>query len=111
SLTVYKVCCNDTKYTVRREIGRVRVYGKHVQIGRVVLLNDCEDRGKICAIVEIIDANRRAKLTDYDRFKLMKAKQMRNRLINVEYVKLRKAHNKTPPKPKNAKKAKKSASK
>ncbi|EYC24603.1 hypothetical protein Y032_0013g1999 [Ancylostoma ceylanicum] len=33
----------------------------------------------------------RAKLTDYERFKLMKAKQMRNRLVRVEFAKLRKA--------------------
>ncbi|VDL78616.1 unnamed protein product [Nippostrongylus brasiliensis] len=33
----------------------------------------------------------RAKLTDYERFKLMKAKQMRNRLVRVELAKLKKA--------------------
>ncbi|KJH45279.1 ribosomal protein L14 [Dictyocaulus viviparus] len=35
----------------------------------------------------------RAKLTDYERFKLMKAKQMRNRLVRIELAKLRKAAN------------------
>ncbi|CAJ0592521.1 unnamed protein product [Cylicocyclus nassatus] len=33
----------------------------------------------------------RAKLTDYDRFKLMKAKKMRNRLVRIEFAKLKKA--------------------
>merc|ERR1712179_313433 len=37
----------------------------------------------------------RATLTDFDRFKLMKAKQARNRLVNIEYGKLRKAAKKT----------------
>ena len=34
---------------------------------------------------------KRAALSDFDRFKLMKAKQMQNRIINVEFGKLRKA--------------------
>ncbi|XP_052816452.1 60S ribosomal protein L14-like [Mya arenaria] len=33
----------------------------------------------------------RANLTDFDRFKLMKAKQCRNRIVNTEFGKLRKA--------------------
>ncbi|EFO90583.1 hypothetical protein GCK72_000576 [Caenorhabditis remanei] len=33
----------------------------------------------------------RAKLTDYERYKLMKAKQMRNRIVRVELAKLKKA--------------------
>merc|ERR1712170_288767 len=33
---------------------------------------------------------KRASLTDFDRFKLMKAKQMRNRLVNIQFGKLRK---------------------
>ncbi|KAJ1360219.1 hypothetical protein KIN20_019142 [Parelaphostrongylus tenuis] len=32
----------------------------------------------------------RAKMTDYERYKLMKAKQMRNRLVRIELAKLRK---------------------
>merc|ERR1712178_52812 len=34
---------------------------------------------------------KRANLSDFDRFKLMKAKQARNRIINVEFGKLRNA--------------------
>jgi large subunit ribosomal protein L14e len=34
---------------------------------------------------------KRKTLTDYDRYKLMKAKQMRNRIVTVEFGKLRKA--------------------
>ncbi|CAO4361076.1 Protein CBR-RPL-14 [Caenorhabditis briggsae] len=33
----------------------------------------------------------RAKLTDFERYKLMKAKQMRNRIVRVELAKLKKA--------------------
>ncbi|XP_064641153.1 large ribosomal subunit protein eL14-like [Lineus longissimus] len=40
----------------------------------------------------------RAKLGDFDRFKLMKAKQYRNRLINLEFGKIRKESKKAPPK-------------
>ncbi|KAJ8303555.1 hypothetical protein KUTeg_019951 [Tegillarca granosa] len=40
-----------------------------------------------------------ATLTDFDRFKLMKAKQARNRLIAVEFGKLRKNARKAPAKP------------
>ena len=36
----------------------------------------------------------RAKLTDFDRYKLMRAKQSRNRLVRAEFAKLRKAANK-----------------
>ncbi|PVD21472.1 hypothetical protein C0Q70_19645 [Pomacea canaliculata] len=46
---------------------------------------------------------RRSELTDFERFKLMKAKQARNRLINVEYGRLHKAARKAPPKPKKMK--------
>ncbi|XP_013390990.1 60S ribosomal protein L14 [Lingula anatina] len=49
----------------------------------------------------------RAQLTDFDRFKLMKAKQARNRLIAIEYGKLKKAAKGTKPKPKRAKPNKK----
>jgi large subunit ribosomal protein L14e len=42
----------------------------------------------------------RKELSDFDRFKLMKAKQARNRLVMIEYGKLRKASKKTPVKPK-----------
>jgi len=57
---------------------------------------------------KIAARERRAELTDFERFKLMKAKQARNRLVNVEYGKLLKKSKKTPPKPKRLrKKAKK----
>merc|ERR1712048_446946 len=57
---------------------------------------------------KIAARERRAELTDFERFKLMKAKQARNRLINVEYGKLLKQSKKAPPKPKRLrKKAKK----
>ncbi|KHN84573.1 60S ribosomal protein L14 [Toxocara canis] len=32
----------------------------------------------------------RAKMTDYDRFKLMRAKQLRNRIVRIEMAKLKK---------------------
>merc|ERR1711976_834747 len=41
---------------------------------------------------------KRASLTDFDRFKLMKAKQTRNRLVDVQFGKLRKAAKKAGPK-------------
>merc|ERR1712080_510492 len=41
----------------------------------------------------------RAQISDFDRFKLMKAKQARNRLITIEFGKLRKAAKKNPKKP------------
>merc|ERR1712212_1083101 len=53
---------------------------------------------------KIASRERRAELTDFERFKLMKAKQARNRLINIEYGKLLKQHKKTPPKPKHMRK-------
>merc|ERR1712121_265501 len=58
---------------------------------------------------KIAARERRAELTDFERFKLMKAKQARNRLINVEYGKLLKASKKAAPKPRRlrARKAKK----
>merc|ERR1712178_331112 len=40
---------------------------------------------------KIAARERRANLSDFDRFKLMKAKQARNRIINVEFGKLRNA--------------------
>ncbi|KAH3769783.1 60S ribosomal protein L14-like [Dreissena polymorpha] len=40
---------------------------------------------------KIANREKRATLTDFDRFKLMKAKQARNRLINTEFGKLKKA--------------------
>ncbi|KAL3860694.1 hypothetical protein ACJMK2_010785 [Sinanodonta woodiana] len=52
---------------------------------------------------KIATREKKAQMSDFDRFKLMKAKQARNRLINVEFGKLRKAEKKSPP----AKKVKK----
>merc|ERR1711894_193501 len=46
---------------------------------------------------------KRANLNDFDRFKLMKAKQTRNRLVNIEFGKLRAVDKKTP-KPKRVNK-------
>merc|ERR1711942_29468 len=40
---------------------------------------------------KLASREKRAALSDFDRFKLMKAKQARNRIINVEFGKLRKA--------------------
>merc|ERR1712058_164580 len=40
---------------------------------------------------KLASREKRAALSDFDRFKLMKAKQMQNRIINVEFGKLRKA--------------------
>jgi len=40
----------------------------------------------------------RKQLTDFDRFKLMKAKQARNRLVMIEFGKLKKAGKKAAPK-------------
>jgi len=37
----------------------------------------------------------RANMTDFDRFKLMKAKQARNRIVHLEYTRLRKSGKKT----------------
>merc|ERR1711971_142271 len=48
---------------------------------------------------KLADREKRAQLSDFDRFKLMKAKQARNRLINIEFGKLRKQAKKTPVKP------------
>jgi len=126
---------------------------RYVQIGRVALVAAGKDEGKLCTIVDVIDAHRalidgpksgvrrkaanfkhlhltkftlplrpsartrtvkkawdtakvgdewdktvwakklkarklRAQLTDFDRFKLMKAKQARNRLVRSEFKKL-----------------------
>merc|ERR1712179_172701 len=41
---------------------------------------------------------KRSSLSDFDRFKLMKAKQARNRLVNVEFGKLKKQARKAPAK-------------
>merc|ERR1711915_329428 len=46
---------------------------------------------------KLADREKRAQLSDFDRFKLMKAKQARNRLINIEFGKLRKAARKSAP--------------
>ncbi|XP_022338046.2 large ribosomal subunit protein eL14-like [Crassostrea virginica] len=56
---------------------------------------------------KIANKKKRAQLTDFDRFKLMKAKQARNRLINVEFGKLRKTTKKPAPKPRKRKSVKK----
>nr|O46160.1 RecName: Full=Large ribosomal subunit protein eL14; AltName: Full=60S ribosomal protein L14 [Lumbricus rubellus]CAA11176.1 60S ribosomal protein L14 [Lumbricus rubellus] len=48
---------------------------------------------------KIAAKEKRKTLTDFERFKLMKAKQARNRLIKIEFGKLRKALKKTPAKP------------
>ncbi|XP_055890920.1 60S ribosomal protein L14-like isoform X1 [Biomphalaria glabrata] len=53
---------------------------------------------------KLATAKRRTELTDFERFKLMKAKQARNRLINIEFGKLRKQARKAPAKPKKLKK-------
>ncbi|KAK7114732.1 large ribosomal subunit protein eL14-like [Littorina saxatilis] len=55
---------------------------------------------------KIASKERRAELTDFERFKLMKAKQARNRLVNVEYGKLMKKARKATPKPKRLRKKK-----
>jgi len=47
---------------------------------------------------KIASREQRKQLSDFDRFKLMKAKQVRNRLVMVEYGKLRKAAKKAPAK-------------
>ncbi|XP_060585582.1 large ribosomal subunit protein eL14-like [Ruditapes philippinarum] len=44
---------------------------------------------------KIAAREKRETLTDFDRFKLMKAKQARNRLVNIEFGKLRKAAKKS----------------
>ena len=132
---------------------------RFVQVGRVALVAEGPDEGKLCTIVDVIDSKRalidgpksgvrrktasfkrlhltkftlplrpsartrtvkkawetakvkeewdktvwakklrarklRAQLTDFDRFKLMKAKQARNRLVNAEFKKLWKAASK-----------------
>merc|ERR1712226_1159321 len=57
------------------------------------------------------DNAKRAALTDFDRFKLMKAKQARNKIINVEFGKLKKAMRKVPKKVTKKRKARKPAAK
>merc|ERR1711976_1108384 len=47
---------------------------------------------------KLASREKRASLTDFDRFKLMKAKQTRNRLVNIQFGKLRKAAKKAGPK-------------
>ena len=49
---------------------------------------------------KLASKQKRIQLSDFDRFKLMKAKQARNRLIKIEFGKLRKALKANPPKPK-----------
>lgn len=56
---------------------------------------------------KIANKKKRAQLTDFDRFKLMKAKQARNRLVNVEFGKLRKTVKRPVPKPRKKKSVKK----
>merc|ERR1711944_5309 len=46
---------------------------------------------------KIANRKMRASITDFDRFKLMKAKQARNRIVNREMGKLRLALKKSPP--------------
>ncbi|XP_059142860.1 large ribosomal subunit protein eL14-like [Physella acuta] len=135
-------------------------FNRFVEIGRVAYVAHGDDKGKLVAIVDVIDKNRapvdgpcsgvgrkdlnfRAlHLTQFTinigpsarsgtvkkawekeeitkkweqsiwakklarRFKLMKAKQARNRLINIEYGKLSKAERKAPARPKKLKKKK-----
>merc|ERR1711936_348127 len=47
---------------------------------------------------KIAQKEKRSQMTDFDRFKLMKAKQTRNRLINIEYGKLKAQAKKAPAK-------------
>merc|ERR1711872_657131 len=49
---------------------------------------------------KIAAKERRAELSDFERFCLMKAKQARNRMVNIEFGKLLKNYKKTPAKPK-----------
>ncbi|CAG2227139.1 large ribosomal subunit protein eL14-like [Mytilus edulis] len=63
-----------------------------------------EQWGKTTWAQKIANRELRSKLSDFDRFKLMKAKQARNRLINVEYGKLRLQAKKAPAKPKRSRK-------
>merc|ERR1712137_430425 len=53
---------------------------------------------------KIEQRNKRAVLTDFDRFKLMKAKQSRNRLVTIQMGRMRKAAKGQPPKPKRVNK-------
>ncbi|CAH1780048.1 unnamed protein product, partial [Owenia fusiformis] len=53
---------------------------------------------------KIANREKRAAMTDFDRFKLMKAKQTRNRLVNIEFGKLRAKAKKDPKKPRVNKK-------
>ncbi|XP_062592983.1 large ribosomal subunit protein eL14-like [Saccostrea cucullata] len=56
---------------------------------------------------KIASKEKRAQLTDFDRFKLMKAKQSRNRLINVEFGKLKKTNKRPTPRIRKRKPVKK----
>ncbi|KAM3721727.1 60S ribosomal protein [Dirofilaria immitis] len=96
------------------------VYKRMVEIGRVIFVAKGDDDGKLAAIVDVVDGNRalidgpstakinekwvetlwaqklakkeiKAKMTDFDRFKLMRAKQLRNRLVRLQAAKLRKS--------------------
>ncbi|OWF48020.1 60S ribosomal protein L14-like [Mizuhopecten yessoensis] len=55
---------------------------------------------------KIVNKAKRKTLSDFDRFKLMKAKQARNRLITVECGKLKKQAKKAPAKPMRVRKRK-----
>ncbi|CEF67627.1 60S ribosomal protein L14 [Strongyloides ratti] len=135
------------------------IYTKYVEIGRVVFINDGPFKGKLAAIVNVVDGNRilvdgpttgvkrsvinlkkialtkfklplrvgqrtgkvqkafetsgvveafnqtswakkiaakekRAKLNDFERYKVMKIKQFKNRIIAHEFNRLKKAANK-----------------
>uniref|UniRef100_A0A4D5R944 Large ribosomal subunit protein eL14 n=1 Tax=Scolopendra viridis TaxID=118503 RepID=A0A4D5R944_SCOVI len=149
-------------------------FSKFIEIGRIAFIAFGHDRGKICAIVDVIDQNRalvdgpcsnvsrqpisfkrlhltkfrikfphsastrvvrnawmkadvtkewnetswakklaaakiKNQMTDFDRFKLYKAKQTRNRIIHREYLKLKTRIKKSPPKLKLKRHANKSA--
>ncbi|KAL5021435.1 hypothetical protein ScPMuIL_000590 [Solemya velum] len=53
---------------------------------------------------KIAQREKRTSMSDFDRFKLMKAKQSRNRLISREVIKLQKQIKKQPPKVKKIRK-------
>uniref|UniRef100_A0A0K0F8Y0 Large ribosomal subunit protein eL14 n=1 Tax=Strongyloides venezuelensis TaxID=75913 RepID=A0A0K0F8Y0_STRVS len=137
----------------------IMIYTKYVEIGRIVFINDGPFKGKLAAIVNVVDGNRilidgpttgvkrsvinlkkivltkfkiplrvgqrtgkvqkafessgvveafnqtnwakkiaakekRAKLNDFERYKVMKIKQLKNRIITHEFNRLKKAANK-----------------
>ncbi|MPC27100.1 60S ribosomal protein L14 [Portunus trituberculatus] len=75
-------CCSFLPQTFR----------KLIQIGRVVYLNEGPYRGKLAVVVDIIDCNKRSNMTDFDRYKLGRARQSRNRLLNRVHNHIRKQH-------------------